>query len=259
MSRFETEIRILSKLMHPHIVQFYGVGEWHGLPYIEMEYVPGASMDDVYRKCVTLTSQEAMAVGIVVCRALHYAHTLATTIYGKTYKGVIHRDLKPANIMISKSGRVKLTDFGIARPTEVSLHTLEIGKVVGTLPYLAPEQLDGSDITAAVDIYALGATLYEFVTGERAFPQIDLNALVTAKASGKVKPLPGSLPPDLVRIINRAMALRANERYATAQEMEKDLEKALRPLLPPGKPAFGIFKELVKRISFQQGDNLSPC
>jgi serine/threonine-protein kinase len=249
MSRFETEIRILSKLLHPHIVQFYGVGEWHGLPYIDMEYVPGASMEEVYGKCTTLTAREALAVGIVVCRALHYAHTQATTIYGKTYKGVIHRDLKPANIMLSKSGRVKLTDFGIARPSEVSLHTLDIGKVVGTLPYLAPEQLDGSDITAAVDIYALGATLYEFVSGVRAFPQTDINALVTAKASGKVKPLPGSLPPDFIRSINTAMALRPQERYATAQEMEKDLEKALRPLLPPGKPAFGIFKDLVKRFS----------
>jgi eukaryotic-like serine/threonine-protein kinase len=248
-ARFETEIRVLSKLLHPHIVQFYGVGEWHGLPYIEMEYVPGASMDDVYRKCTVLTAQEAMAVGIAVCRALHYAHTQATTLYGKTYRGVIHRDLKPANIMVSKSGRVKLADFGIARPGEVSLHTLDIGKVVGTLPYLAPEQLDGSDITAASDIYALGATLYEFVSGERAFPQTDINALVTAKAGGRVKPLPSHTPPGLVNIINRATALHANDRYATAQSMEKDLEKTLRPLLAPGKPVFGIFKDMVNRYS----------
>jgi CHASE2 domain-containing sensor protein/tRNA A-37 threonylcarbamoyl transferase component Bud32 len=248
-SRFETEIRILSKMLHPHIVRFYGVGEWRGLPYIEMEYVPGTSLDDVYTKCAVLTPSETMAIGMVICRALQYAHTQATTLYGKTYKGIIHRDLKPANIMLSKSGRVKLTDFGIARPEEVGLHTMDLGKVVGTLPYLAPEQLDGSDMTSAVDLYALGATLYEFVSGERAFPQTEINALVAAKASGRVKALPGHVPQDLVRIIAKAMALQPGERYASAQAMERDLEKALRPLLPPGKPAFGIFTNLVKRFS----------
>jgi eukaryotic-like serine/threonine-protein kinase len=248
-SRFETEIRILSKMLHPHIVQFYGVGEWHGLPYIEMEYVPGSSLEDVYTKCASLTPSETMAIGMVVCRALQYAHTQATTLYGKTYKGIIHRDLKPANILLSKSGRVKLTDFGIARPGEASLHTMDLGKVVGTLPYLAPEQLDGSDITSAVDVYALGATLYEFVSGERAFPQTEINSLVAAKASGRVKPLPGHAPQDLVRIIAKAMALKPEERYANAQAMEGDLDRALRPLLFPGKPAFGIFKDLVMRFS----------
>ncbi len=248
-SRFETEIRILSKMLHPHIVQFYGVGEWHGLPYIEMEYVPGSSMEDVYEHCVLLTPIETMAVGMVVCRALQYAHTQATTIYGKTYGGVIHRDLKPANILLSRSGRVKLTDFGIARPGEASLHTLDLGKVVGTLPYLAPEQLDGSDITTAVDLYALGATLYEFVSGERAFPQTEMNALVAAKAGGRVKPLPGNTPRELVRIIDTSMALRPQDRYVSALAMERDLEKALRPLLLPGKPVFGIFTDLVKRFS----------
>jgi serine/threonine-protein kinase len=246
-SRFETEIRILSKLAHPHIVQFFGVGDWSGLPFIEMEFVPGSSMDDVLTKCGVLSPRETLAAGIIVCRALHYAHTQSTTIYGKTYDGVIHRDLKPANIMLSKSGKVKLTDFGIARPGEVSLHTLDAGHVVGTLPYLAPEQFDEGEITAGVDIYALGATLYELATGERAFPQTDLTALVKAKATGRIKPPPASLPPGLAAAVGKAMALRPEERYATAQAMEKDLEKALRPMLTPEKPASGIFRDLAGR------------
>jgi len=249
LERFETEIRILSKLQHPQIVQFYSVGEWHGLPYIEMEYVPGAALDDVCAKCVVFTPHEAMAVGILVCRALQYAHNQITTIYGKVYRGVIHRDLKPANIMLSRGGRVKLTDFGIARPEEVSLHTMDSGKVVGTLPYLAPEQLSGADITAQVDIYALGATLFELLAGERAFPQLDMNVLLSAKSTGKVRTLPDHVPPALREIIARAMAIKTADRYATAAHMEKDLDKAYRSLsaeTPPG--GYKVLENLVKRF-----------
>ena len=247
LSRFETEIRILSKLQHPNIVQFYSVGEWHGLPYIEMEYVPGAAMDDVYAKCALLSPQEAMAVGVLTCRALHYAHTRPTTIYGAAYKGVIHRDLKPGNIMLSKSGMVKLADFGIARPSEVSLHTIDAGKVVGTLPYLAPEQFDGGAISGQVDIYALGATLYEFLTGERAYPQLDVTALLMAKTKMDVKPLPGHVPKNLTGIITKAMANATGERYATAQSMGYDLENALRST--PAAAGYGILEGLVKRFN----------
>lgn len=254
LSRFETEIRILSKLMHPHIVQFFSVGEWHGLPFIEMEYVQGAAMDDVYSKCTALSPAEAMAVGILTCRALQYAHTQPTTIYGAAYKGVIHRDLKPANIMLNKSGMVKLTDFGIARPEEVSLHTMDVGKVVGTLPYLAPEQFDGSVITPQVDIYAAGATLYEFLTGERAFPQTDVNALLMAKVKGAVNPLPGHIPKNLAAIIEKAMAGKPAERYAGAHDMERDLEKALRSIC--SSPGYAILQGLVKRFNGQGKNRL---
>jgi Serine/threonine protein kinase len=248
LERFETEIRILSKLQHPQIVQFYSVGEWHGLPYIEMEYVPGAALDDVCEKCMVFSPQEAMAVGILICRALHYAHNQVTTIYGKVYKGVIHRDLKPANIMLSRSGRVKLTDFGIARPEEVSLHTLDSGKVVGTLPYLAPEQLSGADITAQVDIYALGATLFELVAGERAFPQTDMNVLLSAKSSGKVRALPGHISQGLQEIIAKAMAVKTVDRYATAAHMEKDLDKTYRSLTDKTLSGYAVLENLVNRF-----------
>jgi len=248
LARFETEIRILSKLSNPHIVQFYNVGEWYSLPYIEMEFVPGSSTEDVLEKCRTFSPQEAAAIGIIVCRALDYAHKKVTTIYGNTYKGLIHRDLKPANIMLSKSGRIKLTDFGIARPQNVSLHTMDTGAVVGTLPYLAPEQLaSGQELSAQVDIYALGATLYEYLTGVRAFPQIEIPALLSAKSSGQYKALASSVPRQFSAIIQKALAIKPQDRYESAAAMEKDLDRVLRDLRPASGHA--VMSQLVKRFS----------
>jgi serine/threonine-protein kinase len=249
LARFETEIRILSKLAHPHIVQFYNVGEWYSLPYIEMEFIPGAATEDVLKKCIVFTPAETAAIGIIVCRALEYAHKTNTTIYGKTYKGVIHRDLKPANILMSKSGRIKLTDFGIARPQSVSLHTIDTCVVVGTLPYLAPEQLSGEDnLSSQVDIYALGATLYEFLTGSRAFPQNSIPALLNAKSTGQIKPISAThIPKAFMDIINKSMSIKPSDRYESAAAMEKDLEKMLRIIHKSS--GYDILAHLVKRYA----------
>ncbi|MFP4163007.1 MAG: CHASE2 domain-containing serine/threonine-protein kinase [Chitinispirillaceae bacterium] len=229
LTRFETEIKIFSKFDHPNIVHCYGVGEWHSLPYLEMEFVNGLAMDEVLKRCRLLTVEQTLCIGILVCRALNYAHTHSVTIYGKSYKGIIHRDLKPANIMLSKNGRIKLTDFGIARPCEVSLHTGEIGNIVGTLPYLAPEQIDGEDLTAQADIYALGVTLYEFITGEPAFPQTEVPALIRSKIYGKFKKIHSSarISKDVISIIEKAMNTNPDDRYPNALAMGKELEKAV--------------------------------
>jgi CHASE2 domain-containing sensor protein len=230
LDRFETEIKIFAGLSHSNIVQCFTAGYWHGLPYLEMEFVAGISMDTVLKKCTLITPEQTMAIGILVCRSLHYAHRQNVTIHGKTYNGVIHRDLKPANIMLSRSGRIKLTDFGIARPTAVSIHTGDAGKVVGTLPYLAPEQLDGKGITAKSDIYALGATLYELVTGVRAFPQTEIATLISAKSKGEVKPLSQTtyVPAEFAAIVHKAMANNPEQRFATAQDMGAAIETVLR-------------------------------
>jgi len=245
-SRFETEIRIFSKLDHPNIVHCYGVGEWHSLPYVEMEYVHGASLEEYIRKCGSMTAMQAAIIGILICKALHYAHRQVMTIYGKTYNGVIHRDLKPANVLISRSGRVKLTDFGIARPVSVSLHTMDTGNIVGTMPYLSPEQLDGKDLDARTDVYALGLTMYELLTGKRAFPQREVSALMSAKSLGKLEvPLTSSseLPKQLADIVNKAMETDRQLRYRDAGEMEKELESFIRDRAED--PAYMHLQELV--------------
>jgi serine/threonine-protein kinase len=238
LDRFETEIRIFANLNHRNIVQCYNAGEWHTLPYLEMEYVPGAPMDSVIEKCGALTGEQTIAMGILICRALHYAHQKTVSVYGKTYKGVIHRDLKPANVMLSKSGRVKLADFGIARPQAVSLHTGDAANIVGTLPYLAPEQLDGKEITHKTDIYALGLTLYEFVAGSRAYPQSEVTSLISAKSKGEIRSLRGSalMPSALADIIDKSIAKEPQDRYDSAHAMERELERALHAVAKePGK------------------------
>ncbi|MFP4012500.1 MAG: protein kinase domain-containing protein [Chitinispirillaceae bacterium] len=253
LTRFETEIKIFSKFDHPNIVHCYGVGEWHSLPYLEMEFVHGLAMDEVLRRCRLLTVEQTLCLGVLVCRALHYAHSHSVTIYGKAYKGIIHRDLKPANILLSRSGRVKLTDFGIARPLDVSLHTGETDGIVGTLPYLSPEQIDGEEITAQADIYALGVTLYEFITGEPAFPQNEIPTLIRAKIDGKCKKITPSarISKDVVSIIERAMATKIEDRYRDAQSMEFDLEKAL--LAKVKNDVHTHFEDLTSRVWTNEG------
>jgi eukaryotic-like serine/threonine-protein kinase len=247
--RFETEIRIFSKLDHPNIVHCYGVGEWHTLPYVEMEFINGASLEDVIRKCKSVSPEQAAIIGILICRALHYAHRHTMTIYGKTYKGVVHRDLKPANVLVSRSGRIKLTDFGIARPVSVSLHTTDASNIVGTLPYLSPEQLDGKNIDALSDIYALGISMYELLTGKRAFPQKQVSALIKAKSLGKIEtPLTASsgVPKQLVDIINKAIETDKQFRFHDANDMGIELENFIRERAE--EPGYAHLQELVNRF-----------
>lgn len=245
--RFETEIRIFAKLDHPNIVKCFSVGDWHELPYLEMEYIDGVSFEDILSKCKFIKPEQAIIIGILVCRALHYAHLQTINIYGTTYKGIIHRDLKPANIMLSKNGRIRLTDFGIARPASVSLHTGDTGNIVGTLPYLAPEQLSGKEPNLQVDIYALGATIYELIAGERAFNQNNSGVLFTQKLAGNYTPLHkvAQVDKSVSDIIDRSMALDLSARYTSAKAFGDALEQILR-LRYPGASYLSI-ADLVQR------------
>ncbi len=234
--RFTTESRILSNLNHPNIVQCYNVGKWNSLPFMEMEYVHGAPMDTVLQECRIFSVGQATAIALLICRALHYAHNQVVNVYGKTYRGIIHRDLKPANIMLSRAGRIKLTDFGVARPTEVSLDTNSPGTVVGTLPYLAPEQVQGGVVTHRSDIYSLGITLYEFLTGKKALPQRDPDALIHAKINGEISRIPQSslIPRHLADVIHRAIALKPMHRFDSARQMHEALYEVYNNVVEPG-------------------------
>jgi serine/threonine-protein kinase len=182
---------------------------------------------------------------------LDYAHKQVFTLYGKRYSGMVHRDLKPGNILLSRSGRVKLADFGIARPAEVSLHTLDSGNIVGTLPYIAPEQLDSTEIGPAVDIYALGATLYELLTCSYAFPpDMGMTAIIKAKTSGDFRKLAPSaaLPAAAAGAVMRAMATNPADRFESAAAFGKSLELCLKEMLKgkEGK-AFRCLQELAEK------------
>lgn len=249
LERFETEIKIFSSLDHPNIVKCFSVGEWNALPYIEMEFIDGMALEEALSKCHTFSLVETLAIGALVARALTYAHTQKVTAYNITYNGVIHRDLKPANILITRTGQIKLTDFGIAKPESAQLHTMESGKVIGTLPYLSTEQIGGyGKITHKTDIYALGATMYEFITGEQAFPQKNVQQLIAAKTTGEYKQLIPSadLPSECIKIINKAMHPDPNKAFNTAAHFGEALERTL-SVLTGETPEF-VFTNLMKRI-----------
>ncbi|MBD3343930.1 MAG: protein kinase [Chitinivibrionales bacterium] len=227
LERFQTEIKITAKLHHPNITEIYAVGKWDDLPYIEMEKLDGVSLDALICQRGALPVPVCTAIGIMVGRALKYAHNQEYVIYGKTYHGIVHRDLKPGNIMVCKDGVVKLMDFGIARPTEASFHTFD-GSVIGTLQYLSPEQLNGEELDIRTDIYSLGTTLYEALTGKQAFPEKNVHKLVVDKSANKFVPLKEyalSVPPRLAKLIHKSMLYERSKRIADAGVFLAELDK----------------------------------
>jgi serine/threonine protein kinase len=179
--RFITEAKITAKLHHPNIIETYDTGEWHGLPFIEMELIEGDTLTDLLAKCKRLPSPVCAVVALQVAKALAYAHSQEITIYGKKYHGIIHRDLKPSNIMVTATGEVKLMDFGVARPIEAGLHTIATDSIIGTVHYFSPEQIAGYPVDVFTDVYSFGAVLYELLSGSNPFPQNNMVQLIQAK------------------------------------------------------------------------------
>ena len=168
VERFKREARAISRLNHPHICALYDIGEQDGQAFLVMEYVPGETLAQRLGRG-PLRIEEVLRYGVQIAEALDAAHR----------NGVVHRDLKPSNIMLARGG-VKLLDFGLAKlrtldvegadnATTLSLGLSEEGLILGSLPYMAPEQLEGKPVDARADLFALGAVLYEMVTGDAPF------------------------------------------------------------------------------------------
>ncbi len=229
--RFLTEAKILADIHHPNIVEIHNIGYVNQqVPFIEMEYVDGQSIKTMLSQTQRIPLPVALSIAYFLCQALHYAHIKDYTLYGKVYRGLIHRDIKPDNIFITKDGIVKLMDFGIARPSEVSLHTVG-AKIMGTLVYLSPEQLNGSNLDHRSDIFSLGTVLYEMISGKRAFPQKTLSEIVQKKTKGVYIPISEvnvPVPKDLSRIIDKCMALDPADRYNNMADFGNDLFGILR-------------------------------
>lgn len=251
-ARFAREARALSGLSHPHICPVYDVGEDCGLPFLVMEYLEGETLAQRLVRG-SLPVAEAVRLAIEMADALQYAHR----------KGVVHRDLKPANVMLTHAG-VKLLDFGLARldvpiriagspdapahaPTDV---LTEEDAIVGTIQYMAPEQLEGMETDGRSDIFALGATLYEMVTGRTAF-SADSRAGVIAAVLERTPPrMAGvrgtdagdTVPPLLEQIVARCMAKRREDRWQTASDLREALTwitSGAAPGAPRGASATG--------------------
>jgi serine/threonine protein kinase len=238
--RFQTEGRINSKLLHPNIVQCFNFGTTSGgLPYLEMEYLSGASLADLIHKRSPLPLPVVLAISIGILEALSYAHTIKYTLYDKQYVGLVHRDLKPANIILTADGNVKLMDFGIARPVDVSLHTLA-GTVPGTVAYMSPEACAGGDVDFRSDLYQFGLCLYEFISGQAAFPQSDLTSLLKAKTSNKYQPIEThtkNINSRILPILHRCLQLDPKERFQSAQTCLTEIRSFFNTLYPSTTPA----------------------
>lgn len=224
--RFTTEMRITAQLRHPNIIEIHSVGQWHHLPYIEMERLEGNSLDMVVEKNGALPVPVAIAIGLMIARALKYTHNHDYSLEDKRYRGILHRDLKPANVMLSQDGVVKLMDFGIATPTNASMHTME-GTFVGSLQYLAPEQLEGNRASTSTDLFALGAVMYEMLTGQQAFSEKNMTKLISMRLKNEYKPLQDyrlKMPKRLLRLVNRCMAHDKDRREQDAARVVAEFE-----------------------------------
>jgi serine/threonine-protein kinase len=217
-ARFMQEARAAGSISHPAIITIYDVGREGDTAFIAMELLEGRDLRDMIGT-VSLTPSHSVSIAATVAEGLAYAHE----------RGIVHRDIKPGNIMVLPDGRVKIMDFGIAHVHEPSVKT-QTGVLLGSPQYMSPEQIAGQPIDHRADIFALGLVLYEMLTGVKPFQGEDIPELMFKVANLSATP-PSHLAPDLPPVIDfilaRAMKKKADERYATAADMAKDLRDAM--------------------------------
>ena len=226
VARFRREALAVARLVHPNIVQVYDTGEDEGRYFIVMECVDGRSGAQLLKGDAAIEPSTTVEIGVQACAGLEYAHR----------HGIIHRDVKPGNLMITGGPAgdgettCKLTDFGIARAMEQTRIT-QVGSVVGTAAYLAPEQVRGEEATPATDVYALGVVLYQFLTGRLPYEGSSLAELAVRQQNEK--PLsPSTYNADVPETVGAAV-MRALEhdpaiRFGSAAEMSDGLQRGLR-------------------------------
>lgn len=239
--RFVREAQTVAALGNPNIISIYEVAEYEGRPFFAMQYVDGSTIG-AYARAAKLAFSDLLDLALAICDGLQAAHD----------QGIIHRDLKPGNIMVDRSRRVYLLDFGLAalrdhgagENTDDTVTKLTLAGVpVGTIAYMAPEQLRGQAVTQAVDIFALGITLYELATGEHPFAGGTLALKVTSILRDEPRPLTEHdplIPADYARIVGRCLKKDPARRFQTVRDVRNELEDlkdllshASGDLLPP--------------------------
>nr|NIV48173.1 protein kinase [Gammaproteobacteria bacterium] len=236
LARFEREAKLLASLNHANIAAVYGLHEADGSHFIAMELVAGEDLAQRIHRG-PLSIDDALQISVQVAEALAAAHD----------RGVIHRDLKPANVMLTPDGTVKVLDFGLAKRTltsdgEVdttqSIGLTRDGVVLGTVPYMSPEQIEGRAVDHRADLFSFGVVLYELVTGVRPFRGDSVPALISSILRDDPPPVHAvreHLPASLGRIIERCLAKQPALRWADARELAVALREA-----PDAPPAHGI-------------------
>ena len=217
VTKFRAEAQSAAALEHPNIVNIYDVGSEDGLYYIVMEYIEGITLKQYIAKKGRLGYNEALSIAIQMARGIEAAHN----------KGIVHQDIKPQNIIISKEGKVKVTDFGIARAA--NSNTIHAGSM-GSVHYVSPEQARNGFVSYASDIYSLGIVMYEMVTGRVPFDGDTPVAIAIQHIQSQMTPpeeiVPG-LPIAVSRIIEKCTMKSPERRYASASELLVDLKRAM--------------------------------
>ena len=238
--RFTIEARAAGGLNHPNIVTIHDIGRSGDLAYMAMEFLEGRELKDLI-VANEITADRALEIGAQVADGLAYAHE----------HDVVHRDIKPANIMILRDGRVKITDFGIARMRTADVRT-QTGVVLGSPRYLSPEQVLGKRTDARADTFSLGVIIYEMIAGQTPFNGIDVNSLMFQIVNFNPPPptsVNASLPAVLDLIMAKALAKSADDRYANISELASDLRTCrqqghvLTGTVPPRAPATTMTSE----------------
>ena len=226
-ARFEREAKAISQLNHPHICTLYDVGEQDGVAFLVMEYIEGETLAARLKRGA-FPLDEAIEYGIQIADGLDKAHRA----------GIVHRDLKPGNAMLTKSG-IKLLDFGLAKvltgetgpeTSDAPTRQKDLTKdqsIIGTLQYMAPEQLEGKEVDARTDIFAFGALLYEMITGHKAFEgtsQASLIAAILEREPAPIATLQPMSPPAMDHVVKKCLAKDPERRWQTARDLTLELE-----------------------------------
>ena len=218
VSKFRAEAQAAAVLSHPNIVNVYDVGEDEGLHYIVMELVEGITLKKFIERKGKLELKEAVGIAIQIAQGMEAAHA----------NHIIHRDIKPQNIIISKEGKVKVTDFGIAKAA--TSNTIAAGQAVGSVHYISPEQARGGYSDEKSDIYSLGVTLYEMISGKMPFAAdntVSVALLHINEEAVPLRELDPEVPVSIEKIVQKCMQKKPERRYLTATELIADLKKAI--------------------------------
>ncbi|MBF0688065.1 MAG: serine/threonine protein kinase [Cellulomonas sp.] len=221
LERFRTEARNSAALHHPHIAALFDYGEQDGSAYLVMELVVGEPLSDLLEREPVLPPRRLLPMLAQTARGLHAAHLA----------GVVHRDVKPGNILLARSGKVKITDFGVSLAADQKTMTAT-GMVMGTAQYLSPEQAVGRPATPLSDLYSLGVVAYEGLAGKRPFTGPTAVDIAVAHVNDPVPPLPASVDKKLAALVLRLLSKEPADRPASGEELAGLLDR-LMPQTPP--------------------------